>query len=426
MALGLVRRRHGADLAPVRLALAAIAGLAAGTPAAAQTFNPGPVTLKPLIDARLRFEKVDQDDLNLDADAIALRVRAGAEAKIDRFTLLAEAEGTLAIGNDYNAFPFAVASDQRRPGFSTIADPETVELNRLQLQYTFGGKGGKAVTLTAGRQRINLDDQRWVGNGAPWRQNDQTYDAARAEARFGSVTLDGAYSWSERSVFGVEAGPRQALQGDFVLAGAGTKLGPVQLKGFAYLLDFDETFVLPVSSQTFGARATASFPLAARTKLALTASYARQSDYKNNPFDFSADYVWADAAVSFGPLTLGGGLEKLGSNNNRAVQTPFAAVHKFNGWADQFLTTPALGLQDAFASASYKLETVKALPGLTATVVYHQFDSDVGDIAYGTEWNALLGFKRGKVGMAIKYADYDAAGFGTDTRKLWLQMDWII
>ena len=422
MALGLDRRRDGADLGAVRLALAAIVGLAAGvTPAAAQTSQLGPITLKPIVDARLRYEKVDQDDLNLDADAITIRVRAGAEAKVSQFSLLVEAEGTLAIDNDYNAFPFAVASRQRRPGFSTVADPETVELNRLQLQYK-----SKTVTLTAGRQRINLDDQRWIGNGAPWRQNDQTYDAARAEAKFGPVTLDGAYSWSERSVFGVEAGPRQALSGDFVMAGGGTKLGPVQLKAFAYLLDFDESFTLPLASQTYGARATASFPLAAKTKLALSASYARQSDYKSNPFDFAADYLWGDAAVSFGPLTLGGGWEKLGSNNGRAVQTPFAAVHKFNGWADQFLTTPARGLQDAFASASYKFEKVKALPGLTATVVYHQYDSDVGDVEYGTEWNALVGFKRGRFGWAVKYADYDAAAFATDTRKLWVQMDWMI
>ena len=422
MALGLDRRRDGADLVPVRLALATLIALAAGaTPAVAQT-----VTLKPLVDARLRYEHVDQDDLNLDADAITLRVRAGVEARVQKFSLLVEAEGTLAIDSDYNAFPFAVASPQRRPGFSTVADPETVELNRFQLQYK-----GKAVTLTAGRQRINLDDQRWIGNGAPWRQNDLTYDAARAEAKFGPVTLDGAYSWSERSVFGVDAGPRQALSGDFVMAGAGAKLGPVQVKAFAYLLDFNEAFVLPLASQTYGARATASFPLTAKTRLALTASYARQSDYKANPFDFAADYLWGDAAVSFGPLTLGGGWEKLGSDPNaagggRAVQTPFAALHKFNGWADQFLTTPARGLQDAFASASFKFDKVKALPGLTATVVYHQYDSDVGDVEYGTEWDALVGFKRGRIGWAIKYADYDALGFATDTRKLWLQMDWTI
>ena len=33
---------------------------------------------------------------------------------------------------------------------------------------------------------------------------------------------------------------------------------------------------------------------------------------------------------------------------------------------------------------------ITATNGLTATVVYHQFDSDVGDIDYGTEWDAPL------------------------------------
>lgn len=394
----------------------AVVGLAAGTPAAAQT-----LAIQPVVDVRLRYEHVDQDAIGLEADAVTVRVRAGAEAKAGRFALLAEAEGTLAIVDDYNAFPFAASSRQRRPQFAVVADPETLELNRLQLQYR-----ADALTLTAGRQRINHDDQRWVGNGGPWRQNDQTYDALRVEARLGPVLIDGAYSWSERSVFGVDAGPRRALSGDFVFARAGAKVGPVQLTGFAYLLGFDEAFTLPMSSQTYGARATASFPLAPKAGLAVTAGYARQSDYKANPFEFAADYIWADAALTFGPLTLGAGWEKLGSDNGRAVQTPFAAVHKFNGWTDQFLTTPAQGLGDAFASASYKFGRIKALPGLTATIVYHQFDSDIGDIEYGTEWNALVGCKLGKFGWALKFADYKPLGLGTDIRKLWLQMDWAI
>jgi hypothetical protein len=36
----------------------------------------------------------------------------------------------------------------------------------------------KALDLTLGRQRINLDDQRFVGS-VGWRQNEQTFDAVR-------------------------------------------------------------------------------------------------------------------------------------------------------------------------------------------------------------------------------------------------------
>jgi hypothetical protein len=100
-----------------------------------------------------------------------------------------------------------------------------------------------------------------------------------------------------------------------------------------------------------------------------------------------------------------------------------ATLHKFDGWADLFLITPAKGLQDLYAGAAYKFVGIKALPGLNAAVTYHQFDSDFGSTDYGHEWDASLGFKLGRVAVLAKYADYDAAGFGSDTRKFWLQAE---
>ncbi len=161
------------------------------------------LTIDPIIEGRLRYEHVDQGTkpIGMEADAVTLRIRAGAEFKMDRLSLLAEGEGTLGIVNDYNAFPFAIADSQRRVQYSTVPDPMNVDLNRLQLRYT-----GKAATVTIGRQRINLDDQRWVGSVA-WRQNEQTFDAVRAEARFGPVAFDGTYAINQRTIFGADAGP---------------------------------------------------------------------------------------------------------------------------------------------------------------------------------------------------------------------------
>jgi hypothetical protein len=73
-----------------------------------------------------------------------------------------------------------------------------------------------------------------------------------------------------------------------------------------------------------------------------------------------------------------------------------------------------------------KFDGVKALPGLNATIVFHQFDSDVGNIEYGTEWDASVGFKLGRIGILAKFADYDARDFGVDTRKFWLQAEWAL
>ena len=43
---------------------------------------------------------------------------------------------------------------------------------------------------------------------------------------------------------------------------------------------------------------------------------------------------------------------------------------------------------------------------------------------YGQEWDLQLGVKPTKhFGAAVKYADYQAQSFATDTRKLWLQLE---
>jgi hypothetical protein len=403
-----------------------LAGLGAGlTFLAAPAFAKDPgapvplgdgVTLDPIVDLRVRYESVEQP--TLDADAVTARLRAGFELKHPSgLALLIEGEGTWAVGDDYNAFPFAIASRQRRPLFATVPDPENLELNRLQLQYK-----GKGVTLTLGRQRINLDDQRWVGS-AGWRQNEQTFDAIRGEAKLGPVALDAAYMTSQRAVFGAFAGPRGADDGDFVLLGAGGQLGPVQAKAFAYLLDYDDAFFLSNSSQTYGLRLTAPVAVG-KARLNLAVSYANQSDYGSNPTRYQADYFAAEAGLAIAGLTATAGWEQLGSDGGRfAVQSPMATLHKFNGWADLFLATPAAGLRDLYGGLAYKLGSVKALPGLNAAVTYHQFDSDGGSLDYGSEWDASLGFKIGRIAVLAKYADYAAESFGADTRKFWLQAE---
>ncbi|MBW8754931.1 MAG: alginate export family protein [Sphingomonadales bacterium] len=379
------------------------------------------VTIDPIIDGRLRYEQVDQPAT--DAHALTMRLRAGAEITSHHLSLLVEGEGTLGLVTDYNAFSFASASHQRRPQFSTVADPNNVELNRLQLQYKL-----EQGSLTVGRQRINIDDQRWVG-ASGWRQNEQTFDAVRAEARIGPVSIDGTYAISQRTVFGVDAGPRMAYDGDFVFAGAAVKAGPVTAKAFAYLLDYDEAVVFANSSVTIGGRVTAALPLAPGMKLNLAGSYARQSDYGSAPTPYSADYFALEAALAAKGFVLTGGWESLGSDasaaggQGRAVQTPLATLHKFNGWADVFPTTPNAGLQDLYFGAAYKFDGVKALPGLNGAVTWHRFRSDVGNVHYGDEWDASLGVKLGRAAILAKYANYDAKAFGVDTEKLWLQVE---
>jgi len=387
--------------------------LAVASPAFAQD-----VKFKPLIDARLRYESVDQAGIARDADAVTARLRAGFELKRGDLAFLAEAEGTLAIEEKYNSTVNGLTQ------YPTVGDPQNIELNRLQVQY----KGLAKTTITVGRQRINLDDQRFVGS-VGWRQNEQTFDALRIEsAALGPVSFDVTYAWSDRTIWGIDS-PIQSIDGDNIFATAGGKIGPVTVKGFAYLIDQDKPSRRQFSSQTYGARAVGAFDIG-KAKLNLTASYARQSDWHTNPNSYSADYYLGEASVAAEGFTLTGGYEVLGADKGLAFtsfQTPLATLHKFQGWADKFLTTPPNGIRDLYASGGYTIKKAGPLGPVSLLVAWHRYDSDRLSIDYGSEWNAQIGFKPTKqVGVTLKYADYDAKAFATDTRKAWIQLDFTL
>lgn len=411
---------HGAGFqtkhAPRRVrigVLVALAGTAWPQFATAAPGDPveigGGATLDPILAARLRHESVDQAGMPEDAEALTLRGRAGAELAIDGFSFLAEAEGTLALTGDYN---------DTLPGnglelFPVVADPENVELNRLQVSYMQDGTG-----VTIGRQRIILDNARFVGN-VGWRQNEQTFDAVRGQAKIGPFALDATYSISQRTVFGGDS-PNEHFDGDLVLLNGGIDLSVVEGKAFAYLIDYDTRIAF--SSQTYGIFASADVPLGP-VKLNASASYARQSDYGANPVSYDADYATAQLGVGVFSFNLAASYEELGSDGGvAAFQTPLATLHAFNGWADMFTTTPPNGLRD-YSFTVGRAFGVPFLPGLNAGLTYHKFESDFAGLDYGSEWDASAGFQLGRVGLLAKYANYQADEFAVDTEKFWLQAE---
>ena len=394
---------------PIVLAVAA-------TPAVAE-----PMTIKSVIDARMRYEHVEQEGFEKEAGALTARVRGATELSLDEWILLAEGEATLALSARYDS------GLDGKAGYPIVADPENVELNRLQLQY----RGLPKTVITAGRQRINLDDQRFVG-AVGWRDNEQTFDAARIETSIlGKVKAEVTYSWSVRTIWGIDGkdARQQAIGGDNLFANLGYATPYGTLTGFAYLVDQDETAVqgYRLSSQTYGVRLSGSRSLSARTRLHYMASYARQSDFHRNPNEYAADYYAVEAGVNIDAFKLGAGHEVLGADDGRpltSIQTPLATLHKFQGWSDKFLTTPPNGLRDLYGSVGYGWKSVAGFDALNAVAVYHRFGSDRLDIPYGAEWDAMLSVKRGRWIATAKLANYRAKQLGTDTRKLWLMIEW--
>ncbi|WP_298394913.1 hypothetical protein [Sphingobium sp.] len=396
--------------------LASAAMLAVAGPAYAQQ-----ISLKPVAEARLRYEHADQDGLAEEkSDALTLRARAGLTASSGALSATVVGQGTLALVDDYYD---GVNGAATRP---IIADPENIALYIAQLQYRT-----KALTLTGGRQKIALDDERFVGNVA-FRYNGQTFDAVRAElAPAKGLKLDVAYVWSVRTIWGFQGrGARQqAVGGDNIFANLSyvTPLGT--LTGFAYLVDQDEAAVqaFRLSSQTYGLRLAGAQSLSKAAKVSYQLSYARQSDYHRNPNGYSADYWLADATLDVRGWKLNAGYEVLGASSGApftSFQTPLGTNFKFQGWADKFLTTPANGIRDLYVGGGYGWKQLGPLSGVSLQAVWHRFDSDRLDQHYGNELNLLASAKVNKTTLSIRYADYDAKSMATDTKKLWVQADW--
>ncbi len=386
----------------------------------AATAHAGELTIKPIAEARLRHEHVDQDGVAEAADALTFRLRAGGQLTSGPWTALLEGEATLAIVNDHND------GTNGKLAYPLVIDPPNIELNRAQIGYAANG-----VTLAAGRQRIELADQRFIGS-AGWRQNEQTFDAVRFQwGRATGFAADFTYSWNNLTVNGRNGtGARQrAVGGDNVFALLHYRAAIGTFTGFAYLVDQDEAAVqgFRLSSQTWGVRFAGSAPLGKDVKLGYALSWARQSDWHRNPNDYAADYRLAEATLAAHGFTATGGYEALGADGGVAltsVQTPLASYFKWNGWAGKFGTTPPNGLRDLYAGLAHGWKKPDPFDAITASATWHRFDSDRLGLHYGDEIDLLLSARRGRATVAARYAHYDADAFATDTDKFWLSLDW--
>ncbi|MEO8316021.1 MAG: hypothetical protein ABI645_14660 [Pseudomonadota bacterium] len=378
---------------------------------------------KPLLDLRLRYEAVDQEPFVQDADAVTLRARVGFETgKAWSTALLVEGDLVWPLKTDYNS------TTNGKTIYPVVADPEGYEINRLQLTNT------RIIdtTITVGRQRIVLDDHRFVGN-VGWRQNEQTYDGVRVvNKHIPNLTIDASYLNRINRVFGPRGknGPNDGrFTGDNFLANVAYQFPLGKLTGFGYLVEFEQ-LPTPIrdTTQTFGARFQGEKPLA-KIKLGYIASWATQTDRGNNPLNFSNDYYLAELTGTYRQFSLGGGYEVLQGDGVKGFTTPLATLHRFQGWADKFLTTPVNGLTDKYANLGYLKKGVGPLETLSLTASWHDYKSERLSINYGDELDLQLQAKYHRFTGTLKYADYNAAATTPiavrDTSKLWVQLDFI-
>lgn len=377
----------------------------------------------PALDMRARYEFVDQNDPTnkKKAHARTLRTRLGATTgKWNGFDLSAEFENIVALGGD-PYFSGARPLGNGKVGRDGVLDPEGTEINQYWIRYV----GLMGTTATLGRQRLILDNARFIGN-VGWRQNEMTYDAFSVinNGLLPKTTLTYAYVGNANFVSFAD------FKMTSHLANARFAYSPVfNLTGYAYLLDFEVDLAARRDTQTLGLRAFGAVPFAQDFSFLYTAEIADQSDYQDSPATVDAQYGLLEVGAGYKALANAKiGYETLGSNGGLyGFQTPLGTNHAFQGWADLFLATPNEGVNDLYLSVGGTV--LKA----NLAAMYHDYKSDSGSTHYGREINLQAVYPLNfYTNLTVKYADYQAdevnAGFpaarNIDTQKFWVMAEY--
>lgn len=370
---------------------------------------------KPIIDVRYRFETQKNAAFSERAVANTVRTRLGFETgEVHHFKVLFEFENVFSIGaDDFNS------TINGKTQFPVIADPDATEINRAQVTFT----GIDKTPITIGRQKYDLMNQRFVG-AVDFRQNQQTFDAVRVNSTaIGRLSLDYLYLSRIHRIFGDDNPLGEIDSNSHVIAATynADQLGKISAYGI--LLDFEETPA--ASSATWGMRYenTVELNKDAGVKAGLIAEFAQQRDYADNPFDYQEAYLHGEAALTFAPFSAKVGYERLGGNGAIGFSTPLATLHKFQGFADVFLNTPATGIEDLYGTISYTLEDGPFSFPVTLYVTYHDFESERGAIDFGDEIDAGLNVKFSKHWSAeAKGAVYNGNGAFADRSLIWASL----
>jgi hypothetical protein len=370
-----------------------------------------------LLNARYRYESVQQMGFAKEAVANTIRVRAGFEtAKQWDVQALVELVATEQLSNAFND------TVNGRTAYPVISDPENLALNRLQIHYT----GLPGTALTVGRQVINLDDQRFVGAGA-FRQNEQTFDAVRlTNTSIVALTLNYIYVDQVNRVFG-ERSSQGHFRGDVHLFNAAYSLGTVgKIVAYAYLLGLDNAPAL--STQTYGAAFSGKRTIDGDLSVRYLAEAATQHPYANNTGHFGLTYLRGEIEFDYGPWSALGGVENLQGNGNVGFATPLATLHKFQGSADVFLTTPANGIVDVYGKLGTGLTALSWGPikGASLSTWYHDYRNSHGSpLGSEIDLEGSVSLNH-NLSLTLAYATYNGVPGFADRDKVWLAAEFAL
>ncbi|MES2500262.1 MAG: alginate export family protein [Pseudomonadota bacterium] len=418
---------------------------------------------KNLTSFRLRYEHVDQDGLAVapvankelrDAEGLTLRSLVGWQtAPFHNFSFAGQLIGVTKLIDNFNDRKDNL-TQMDKAGYAIIVDPNHFDINQLYVDWT----GIKNTRFRLGRQQVNLDNVRFIGDIA-FRQVMQVFDGVSALNK--SLPDTEVYLAHFEQVTQITTSQRD---GDLEIANVKYLISPTEaLVGYGYLSNMDDlgfgnawfgagalnnngvnNAVADQSNKTFGLRLDGVHPFNPNLRALYSAEYAKQTDYADGDKRIDAHYYKLGGGVGIDNFSIRVDQELLSSNDSQyAFQTPFGTNHLFQGWVDKFLVTPRQGIKDTFVTATYKYADILFFADYHLIKSDEDFNTVGGGTAtngnkYGTEWNVsamynwnkniMTKFEYGKFSEDDRYAaganiaNNVAGNRGRirDTEKLWL------
>jgi hypothetical protein len=402
---------------------------------------------KPMTSFRLRYENLNQEGYQSTApnakkldtgEAFTLRSLIGWQtAPFKNFSFAAQLTDVHEFNNDFNDRRDN-APEPGKSAYPNIVDPGSTDVNQLYIDWT----GIKDTKLRLGRQQLNLDNVRFIGD-IGFRQNMQVFDGVSVlNKSITDVEIFAAHFSKVRQI------TTKLRDGNIDIINAKYKISPTEsLIGYGYLVDMEnlgqnggnpaaiatvaqggnglgdsqdvvKTASTDASSKTFGVRLDGAHKVNDDWKLLYTAEYAKQDDYRGGSPLIDAHYFKLGGGAAYGAWSVRLDHEKLSSNDGKyAFQTPLGTNHLFQGWADVFLATPRQGMEDTFISIAGSIAKAKLY------AEYHVFKSDekyqslngkLGD-KYGTELDLSVTYPFSKALLGkVEYARFNESDvYGT-------------
>lgn len=347
------------------------------------------------LEFRPRLEFVDDGELDADGDgsddtknASAFTTRSTMNIKVDELfgieQLKANFQGihVSSLLREYNSTSVTGNND---PDYAVVIDPPNTRISQAYLEYQHG-----MASYSLGRKLLALADHRFVGT-VGWRQMPQSFGVAEvklAPTTDFNLQLDYVY---ERLGIKDEFNTRYDVGSLFVY-------GTYNLSGGHSLSAFD--IAIQNLHDTYGIKYQGSLQPGSEgfiKKISYDLTYAVQMGPSFKESDVtvaSRDSYFYDAnlLIVMGLFSTSLNYHVLGEAQGDTMygfSTPFATLHKFEGWSDVMLGKVANG--DPNGLSDFNLGINGTIQGLGSYgVKYHKYGSVKDSLDYGSEIEVLF------------------------------------